>query len=276
MPTDDIPARLRPPQWQLTDWETDLLLTGSLPDVTVDLNDGNTWDRLHLALQGSDLPWEYWYEGVLMADMVSADELFSSHGAGSKLLKVWVGPLQFNSHCFIPTELDFDIEVAVLGNRAGFECLVAFMDWIATVTGNPAVMTHEGGDEVIRTSEPMGDLKLALEALHLADLRNPYFVEYRGVIATRTRLIRSRVDLLLEAHSDPDQVSSAINQVPMRETIGSVETDDVLELLAKQVSARWREELLAQLPDMQFEVGISNGPNDNGPTVWMRRTSPVG
>jgi hypothetical protein len=275
MSANEIPAELHPPEWRAADWEAALLISGSLPDITVKLNDGDTWDHMHAALRESDLRREYWYEQVQKDDMASADGLFQSASEGSKLLKVWVGSLQFNSHYFASTELDFDVEVAALGSRSGYECLVAFMDLLATVTGNRAIMVHEGSEAIVRSSEPIRNLQLAREAVQLADLRNTPFVEYRDVVVPGTLFSQSNVDSWLERHPDPIQVSNTISHVHMYDMMESVDTDDAVEILAEQIAVRWRETLSTQFPNRHFEVGVSNELDDDGPTLWVRRASPA-
>lgn len=266
----DIPSRLQPAEWRPADWEPDLLLDGSLPDVTARFVEGRSWDDVHTAILGSGLRWEH-STGAIVADTLPpASDVFANHERVPSLLKVWVGPLQFNAHYIDADEAEFDIEIEALGDRAKFECLVAFMDWLAAVAGNDAAMTHEGARELrIRSSDVDDDIIAVIDAVRLADLRNPVFLDYREVIAPQARLTKPNVDRWLETH-DPDQTSSVLSHVHLYDAIESVDAEQVLARLAQQIAERWREALADQFPDRRFIVDVAGEPDEYGPTVWMR------
>lgn len=114
-----------------------------------------------------------------------------------------------------------------------------FMDWVAAVARTEAVMTHEGSTELqIRSAESSVDYVTAIDAVRLADLRNPVFGEYRGVIAQRARLDAGKVDTWLEKHGDPDLTSGVLCHVHMHDVIDSVEDEVALARLAQQVARR--------------------------------------
>ena len=109
-----------------------------------------------------------------------------------------------------------------------------------------------------------------MDAVRLADLRNPVFGEYRGVIAPRARLHAENVDSWLEKHGDPDLTSGVLSHVHMYDVIESVDDEVTLARLAQQVAQRWRGALAERFPDRQIVVGVDGEPDEYGPTIWMR------
>lgn len=267
----EISSLLQPPEWNAADWASDLFLDRSLPDIAARFAGGRSWDDVHASVLQSGLRWEY-SKGALAAEaMPPASDVFADKDGALSLLKVWVGQLQFNAHYFDAGEVEFDVEIDVLGDGAKFECLVAFMDWVAAVAGTEAVMTHEGSAGLeIRSAESSVDYMTAMDAVRLADLRNPVFGHYRGVIAPRARLDERNVDSWLEKHGDPDLTSGVLSHVHMYDVIESVDDEVTLARLAQQVAQRWREALPEQFPDRQFVVGVDGEPDEYGPTVWMQ------
>lgn len=267
----EISSLLQPPEWNAAEWESDLFFHRSLPDITARFAAGRSWDDVHASVLQSGLRWEHSKGAVVAEAMPPASEVFAGKDGESSLLKVWVGPLQFNAHYLDAGEVDFDIDIDVLRDGAKFECLVAFMDWVAAVAGAEAVMTHEGSSELqIRSAEPSVDAVTVVDAVRLADLRNPVFGEYRGVVAPRARLDAENVDSWLEKHGDPDLTSGVLSHVHTYDVIGSVEDEVALARLAQQVAQCWREALAEQFPERQFTVGVDGEPDEYGPTVWVQ------
>lgn len=210
-------------------------------------------DDVPASVLQSGLGWEY-SKGVVVADaMPPASEVFADKDRESSLLKVWVGPLQFNADYFDVGEVDFDIEIDVLGDGPKFECLAAFMGWVAAMAGTEAVLTHAGSAEFqTRSAEASVDYVTAMDAVRLAVLRNPVFGEYRGVIAPRARSNAENVDSWLEKHGDPDLTSGVLSHVHMYDVIDSVDDEVTLARLAQQVAQRWRGALAERFPDRQL------------------------
>jgi hypothetical protein len=268
---------LSPPEWNADMFRDDLDLDGSLPDITAPLAEGRSWHDLHAMLDRSGLRWEARRGGIRLSEFPPLDDVFARNG-DLHFLTTWVGPVQFNAHYWTRDELDFDVEISALADRSSFECLVTFMDWLASVAGADARLTHEGlPDGVIRVStrEDSSDEVVVRDRLRLAELRNPVFGTYREVVAPAWRLDQANIDAWLERHRDPDAVISVLCHVHLWDEIESTDDEVVLGRVAATIAERWRAALAAQLPDRIFEVGVAGEPDEYGPTVWARTTVPA-
>lgn len=52
---DEISSLLQPPQWTAAEWESDLFLDRSLPNITAAFAAGRSWDDVHPAVLQSGL-----------------------------------------------------------------------------------------------------------------------------------------------------------------------------------------------------------------------------
>lgn len=270
-------AVLSPPAWSVDTFEEDLLLDGSLPDITARFDEGRSWQDVHSMLARSGLRWECWTGGARLSELPPIDEVFAVDG-DRYVLRTWVGPVQFNAHYWAREELDFDVEIGALAQPSTFECVVAFMDWLASIAGGEARLAHEGmPGAVIRGSTPVdpADEVVVRDRLRLADLRNPVFGVYRDVVAPVWRLDAANIDEWLKRHHDPDAVTSVLCHVHLWDELESTDDEVVLGKVAATVAEGWRAALAAQLPDRTFAVGVAGEPEEYGPTVWARAVAPM-
>jgi hypothetical protein len=257
--------------WSPALFERDLHDAGSLPDVCCDLAVGQSWADVHFALIESGLRWECSVDGVRVESLLSVEELSSQQAEHSLLLKVWVGPVQFNCHYFEVTAVDFDVEVSVLGDGDRFDCLVAFMDWLSIVTGSEVRLTPEGSSDSTIWSSSASEIRsieVLRDRLRLRDLMYAPFGTYRGVFAPLSRIDNSNVDTWLATHP-PDAVSAALSHVHLWDELISTNDETVLDEVARSIAGRWKETLARQFPQERFEVGVAGDPDDYGPTVWV-------
>ncbi len=275
----DIDASvLSPPAWDADMFAEDLVLAGSLPEITARFAQGQSWQDVHSILARSGLRWEIWRGSVQLSEIPSLDEVFAGDG-DRYVLKTWVGALQFNAHYWVREELDFDVEIGALAERSRFECLVAFMDWLASIAGAEARLAHEGmTGAVIRVSTPAAtpDEVVVRDRLRLAELRNPMFGTYRDVVAPAWRLDEANIDAWLERHQDPDAVTSVLCHIHLWDEIESTSDEVVLGREAGTIAEGWRAAMAAQFPGRAFEVGVAGEPEEYGPTVWARAVAPTG
>jgi len=270
-------AVLSPPAWDADMFGEDLLLDGSLPDIMARFAQGRSWQDVHSMLARSGLRWESRRGGLQLSELPPLDEVFAGDG-DRYVLQTWVGPVQFNAHYWAREELDFDVEIGALADRSRFECVVAFMDWLASIAGDEARLAHEGmTSAVIRVSTPVAtDEVVVRDRLRLAELRNPMFGTYRDVVAPAWRLDKSNIDAWLERHHDPDAVTSVLCHVHLWDEIESTSDEVVLGRVAATIAEGWRAALAAQFPGRAFEVGVAGEPEEYGPTVWACAVSPTG
>ena len=271
-------AMLSPPAWDADMFGEDLLLDGSLPDITAQFAPGRSWQDVDSMLARSGLRWEIWRGGVQLSDLPPLDEVFAGDG-DRYVLQTWVGPVQFNAHYWTREELDFDVEIGALAERSTFECVVAFMDWLASIAGAEARLAHEGiAGAVIRVSAPVttSDEVVVRDRLRLAELRNPMFGTYRDVVAPAWRLDKANIDAWLERHHDPHAVTSVLCHVHLWDEIESTSDEVVLGRVTGTIAEGWRAALAAQFPGRAFEVGMAGEPEEYGPTVWVSAVAPSG
>ncbi len=271
--SDAAEALLSPSEWDADRFEDDLASDGSLPDITARFAPGRSWDDVHTAITTSALRWEYWKGDAKLVELPPAAELFADDDGDRHLVKVWVGPVQFNAHYWVPEEVDFDVEIGVLAEQRRFECLVAFMDWIASIARAEVRLAHEGAPGALILLFPRVDASQdpkVRDRLRLAELRNPVFGTYRGVVAPAWRLDEANVDAWLEQHGDPDLVTGVLCHVHLWDEIESMSDEVVLGEVAGSIAERWRSALEAQFPDRPFDVGVAGEPDEYGPTVWAR------
>lgn len=273
-----VPPYLCRAVWNEGDWANDLLERGSIPDITAPFVDGRSWDDLHFWLKMAGVRRELSFDGVVVPMPETATEVFAQRTEASPLLKVWVGPVQFNAHYLDQREADFDVPIEALADADSFDCLVAFMDFLANVAGDRSVLTHEGNhvELVIRSAsatETDSDTSLlGVDAVRLANLRRPRFVSYRGVIAPADRLDRENVDRWLEAH-DVVATTYAVSHTHLYDELRSIDDDAVYTALGDDVAAHWRAQLLEQMPDVDATIGVAGNPEEYGPTVWVQLAS---
>ncbi len=271
-------AALSPPAWDSNMFEADVQLDGSLPDITARFEQGRSWDDVHSLLSRSGLRCESWRGGVQLSELPPLDDVFEGNG-DRHVLTTWVGQVQFNAHYWTREEVDFDVEIAALADRSSFACVVAFMDWIASVAGAEARLSHEGNPgAVIRVSMPvdMSSEVVVRDRLRLAELRNPVFGTYREVVAPPWRLDEANIDAWLERHHDADAVTSVLCHVHLWDEIESTSDEVVLGKVAATIAEGWRAALTVQFPSLAFEIGVAGEPDDYGPTVWARAVAPAG
>ncbi|HAP78078.1 MAG TPA: hypothetical protein DCR14_18590 [Acidimicrobiaceae bacterium] len=269
--------RLSPPAWHAETFTDDLFFDRSLPDISAAFAEDRTWSDVHSALGRSGLRWEVWRGSARQTELPSVDDVFDMDG-DRYTLKAWVGPVQFNAHYWTRDEVDFDVAIGALADPSSFECVVAFMDWLASIAGSVARLEHEGMQGlVIRVSEPAdtpGDV-VVWDRLRLAGLRNPEFGVYRDVVAPAWGLDETNIDAWLERHDDADAVTSVLCHLHLWDEIESTSDEVVLGKVAATVAERWRAALAAQLPNRAFTVGVIGEPEEYGPTVRVRAFTPT-
>lgn len=268
----DFPIHLSPTDWTLAALAEELVgAQGTLPDITARFAAEAGWDMVHQRVLESGLAWEYSVDGEPRGQLPASASVFPQHHA--HLLKVWVGPVQFNAHYFDQAEVDFDVPGDVLGDAAGLDCLHAFMRWLAVVVGNTAVMAHEGVPSA-SILEVAPERSLGIEAVadgvRLADLRNVVFVEYGGAVAPRSAMRRTvNLDEWLESAGAPDEVTAALSHVHLYDEVTTVEDEAVLFRIGEDLVHRWKRRINSELPGLRFEVSVTNEEDDYGPTVWL-------
>jgi hypothetical protein len=58
--------------------------------------------------------------------------------------------------------------------------------------------------------------------------------------------------------------------VHMWDEVRSTNDETVLDAVAQQIAANWRETLGRQFPERLFEVGVAGEPAEYGPTIWVQ------
>ncbi|MFI8102199.1 hypothetical protein [Streptomyces sp. NPDC086023] len=110
------------------------------------------------------------------------------------------------------------------------------------------------------------------EAVALADLYWPEFVEYRDCVFLGFRFDQRGVD---EWHDrlpgDPRAVEAVVNHVHLWDyfVLASDPEYAALPGLAERIAAMWRAAARAAFPDRRFDVVVSDGSGDYGPTLSM-------
>ncbi|HYE05404.1 MAG TPA: hypothetical protein VEL07_07720 [Planctomycetota bacterium] len=98
--------------------------------------------------------WSYSEDGEACVVPDDAAAIFSARMERSALLTCRIGSMQANCHFFDPTEIEFDIQPSDV-SAANFGELTAFMHLLASVAGQPAVITHEGDSNAIMRIDPV-------------------------------------------------------------------------------------------------------------------------
>jgi hypothetical protein len=261
--------------WSPSMFELDLQDVGSLPELSVKFGAGTDWAHVHFAILMSGVRWECEVDGLRVDAMLPTSELCDVLQRKSVLLKVRVGAVQFNSHYFAIDGADFDVPVATLGSRSDFECLVAFMEWLAVAAGGEVRLSPEGTSGAVILSRdvlPETHVELACDRLRVRDLKQAEFGSYRDVVAPLFRLDESNIDGWLHNH-EPDSVTAVLSHVHLWDEVKSTNDETVLDAVAQQIAANWRETLGRQFPERLFEVGVAGEPEEYGPTIWLHSIS---
>jgi hypothetical protein len=261
--------------WSPSMFEIDLQDIGSLPELSVKFGAGTDWAHVHFAILMAGVRWECEVDAVRVDAMLPPHELCNLLQRKSVLLKVWVGSVQFNSHYFAMDGADFDVPVATLGSRSDFECLVAFMEWLAIAAGGEVRLSPEGTSGAVilsRAALPENHLELSCDRLRVQDLKQAEFGLYRDVVAPLFRIDESNIDDWLRNHQ-ADSVTAVLSHVHMWDEVRSTNDETVLDAVAQQIAANWRETLRRQFPERVFEVGVSGEPEEYGPTIWVHPIS---
>ncbi|MFI5871688.1 hypothetical protein ACIBAH_04460 [Streptomyces sp. NPDC051445] len=110
------------------------------------------------------------------------------------------------------------------------------------------------------------------EAAALADLYWPKFVEYRDGVFLGFKFDRNAVDDWFDhLQDDVRAVESVVNHVHLWDYfVITLESEyAALPALAESISVIWRAAAQAAFPDREFEVGVSDGSGDYGPTLRL-------
>jgi hypothetical protein len=110
------------------------------------------------------------------------------------------------------------------------------------------------------------------EAVALADLYWPKFVEYRNRVFLGFKFDRKGIDDWYgNLQGDWQAVESVVNHVHLWDyfTITSESEYAVVPELAESIAVMWRAAVRAAFPDREFEVAVSDGSADYGPTLKL-------
>ncbi|SIN33899.1 hypothetical protein [Micromonospora cremea] len=110
------------------------------------------------------------------------------------------------------------------------------------------------------------------EAVVLADILWPRFVEYRGGVFLGFRFDAEGVDTwLAELDGDVPRVESMINHLHLWDIMNPAGDAEYVALsaLAPRIAEAWRAALLLRLPDRDFVVTVADDPEDYGPTLYL-------
>ncbi|MFF8280427.1 hypothetical protein ACF05T_30785 [Streptomyces lateritius] len=110
------------------------------------------------------------------------------------------------------------------------------------------------------------------QALALAALFRPEFVEYEGCVLLGFRFDRPGVDTWI-AHlaGDLRAVEAVVNHVHLWDHFTPTSDAEYAALppLAEEIAAMWRSAAREAFPEREFDVSVSNDPDDYGPTLAL-------
>ncbi|MFB7371983.1 hypothetical protein ACFC0D_19310 [Streptomyces sp. NPDC056222] len=110
------------------------------------------------------------------------------------------------------------------------------------------------------------------EAIALAALYRPEFVEYEGCVFLGFKFDRGGVDEWLENQSgDRRAVESVVNHVHLWDYFPLTSDAEYAALasLAEEIAAMWRNAVRDAFPGRKFEIAVSDGTGDYGPTLRL-------
>ena len=111
------------------------------------------------------------------------------------------------------------------------------------------------------------------EAVTLAMIFWPEFVEYRGGVFLKWAFIQRNVDTWFdEAGDDRSRVEVVVNHLHFWDAFSLKRAEDYLAVsaLAVKVASMWRAALRESFPGREFDVMLTDQTNDYGPTVTFR------
>lgn len=110
------------------------------------------------------------------------------------------------------------------------------------------------------------------EAAALADLYWPKFVEYRDCVFLSFKFDRHAInDWYGRLQGDCRAVESVVNHVHLWDYfVITLESEyAALPKLAESIAVMWRAAVQAAFPDREFEIAVSDGSGDYGPTLRL-------
>ena len=137
-------AVLSPPAWDADMFGEDLLLDGSLPDISARFAQGRSWQDVHSLLARSGLRWEIWRGSAQLSELPPLDEVFAG---------LTVGEIEQISHLLAEKRKEGLTYIIVSHDLRALEPLV---DRAVAMTFGTAIaegsFTEVMGDEAVRAA----------------------------------------------------------------------------------------------------------------------------
>jgi hypothetical protein len=131
---------------------------GSWRDIVVPETNISHWQQALDALRSSSFTLRYLRDGVESSLPFYAAQAFPAPGMADRLFSVNVGGPILNSHFFLETEIEFDLDPREVQSQVELEGIVRFMRLLADATGRDAVLTPENMNHIhvlcVRPNDP--------------------------------------------------------------------------------------------------------------------------
>jgi hypothetical protein len=111
------------------------------------------------------------------------------------------------------------------------------------------------------------------EATALLMIAWPEFVEYRGRIFLKWSFLQSKVDTWFEElDGDGPAVEGVVNHLHLWDVFSLKGPEDykAASMLAVNIAKMWRIAVREAFPGREFDVAITDEPDDYGPTLTLR------
>ena len=129
---------------------------GSLRDIYVFECNNSLWNMLIQSITKSDYRHEFWHGKTLEALPCEFDSIKMLQETDPTVLKIFLPKgIQVNCHFFVENEIEMDITPKEIINETGYNTLVSFLKWLASIVHRTVVLTYENSPEkVILSVEP--------------------------------------------------------------------------------------------------------------------------